>query len=179
MGVLGLIVAVTVAWATYAGLFFQTGQQWFESCWTAQNSKRSPTTATESVAWKQCEPVAEGSAYKAGFVFVGTSQITTPMQAVARACPSLWADVPIGGLHLLVVDIVEKAGGPDLVDRFIPPDRMIEEAFLSRWPNCPTVRAASGFPKIVKKGDRWDFEVPCKPCEAEKNASIGSKQGDD
>ena len=73
--------------------------------------------------------------------------------------------------HGLAVDLVEKTGGPTLIERFTPPDAMIERAFKSKWPNCPSEAKANGFPKIVLRGEVWEFESTCKPCEAEKEAA--------
>ena len=153
-------------------MFYQTGQQWFDSCWALGNAKRNPATPQEAVAWKQCEPVTERAVYEAGFVFGGDpeKEITPAAKAITAACPSNWIDMPIGGAFLLAVGLIEKQGGPRLVDRFMPPESIVAHAFKSRWPGCPSARAANGFPKIVLKGDTWDFESPCKPCAEEKAA---------
>lgn len=64
----------------------------------------------------------------------------------------------------LAVRLIVDIGGPTLIDKFTPPDAMIERAFLSRWPNCSSVAKANGFPKIVLLGGKWEFQSPCKPC---------------
>ncbi|WP_146014379.1 hypothetical protein [Paraburkholderia rhynchosiae] len=73
--------------------------------------------------------------------------------------------------------MIQKDGGPQWFDKFLPPDRMIVRTFNKRWPTCATTRAASGFPKLVQKGDSWDWAGPCKPCEAEKGGDGQIAQG--
>lgn len=171
-GFLFVVVLVVGAWMTHAGVFYQTGQQWFESCWTKTNQQRDPATPQEAVAWQQCEPLTMSAVYRAGFVFGGDPEreLTPAAKAVTAACPSNWTDMPIGGIHVLAVKLIEEQGGPRFEDRFLPPGKLVTHAFMSKWPQCPAVRVANGFPKIVNHGGTWDFEVPCKPCEEEAAA---------
>lgn len=152
------------------GILYQTGHQWFESCWTQINEKRAPATPEEAIAWKQCEPVAEKAIYEAGFIFGGSPEKaqTAASKAVLDACPSNWTDVPIGGIRYLAIRLVEEQGGTRLVDRFIPPEWLVAHVVQTKWPRCADTRAANGYPRIVKRGDTWDFETPCIPCEAER-----------
>lgn len=175
----GFVLVVLIAlgaWAAQTGVFYQTGQQWFDSCWARSNLKRDPTTPQEAIAWKQCEPVTETAVYEAGFIFGGDPQkeITPAARAIIAACPSNWSDIPIGGAFRLAVGLIEKQGGPRFVDRFIPPESLVTNAFKSQWPGCPNARVANGYPKIVRKSETWDFEVPCKPCAEEKAARASS-----
>ncbi|MFM0513623.1 hypothetical protein [Paraburkholderia sp. RL17-373-BIF-A] len=71
----------------------------------------------------------------------------------------------------MAIDLLQKDGGPQWLDKFMPPDQMIVRTFNKRWPNCSAVRAANGFPKIVQKpDDTFGWSGPCKPCEAGKAA---------
>jgi len=167
-----LIVAIAIGWMVYAGAFFQTGAQWFQSCWVEQNEERKPATPDESIAWSQCESVAQRAVFGSGFVTSGRSEhATTPeTKALANACPGSWSDVPIGGFKYLAVQFIEKTGGPMLIDKFTPPDAMIERVFKSKWPNCQATVKANNFPKIILRGETWEFESPCKPCETDAKA---------
>lgn len=178
MGVFALITALVIGWAVHAGIFFQTGNQWFQSCWVEQHEKRSPLTPEESIAWTRCEPVAQRAVFGSGFVPSGNPDyaVTPESKALSNACLSNYTDVPIGGMKYLAVGLIEKAGGPSLVERFTPPDAMIVRAFKSKWPNCQSVARANGFPKIVLRGEAWEFETTCKPCEAEKKAAEASQR---
>ena len=173
MGGFILVVLISLGvWLAQSGVFYQTGRLWFDSCWTLKNAKRDPLTPQEAIAWKQCEPVTEKAVYEAGFIFGGDpkKEITPAAKAITAACPSNWSDIPIGGAFFLPVQLIERQGGPRLVDRFMPPESLVAHAFKSKWPGCPAARVANGYPKIVRKGDAWDFESPCKPCAEEKSA---------
>ena len=174
MGVFALIGVIAFGWMIHAGVFFQTGSQWFQSCWNEKHEQRMPATPEESIAWAKCEPVVERAVFGAGFVPSGNPAYATTreLKAISNACPNNYSDIPLfGGMKRLAVDLVEKTGGPTLIERFTPPDAMIERAFKSKWPNCPSEAKANGFPKIVLRGEVWEFESTCKPCEAEKEAA--------
>ena len=175
---LSILIAVLTL-SAQAGAFYTTGKQWFESCWTLKNAKRSAATPDEAVAWKQCEPLAERAIYEAGFIFVGdrSEAITPAAKAVNAACPSSWSDVPISGINRLAIEMIEIEGGPKLMDRFLPAEFLIRRTFESKWPNCVTVRRAQGFPAVTKQGDEWKFKGTCRPCEAEASAQATSKPG--
>ncbi|PMS24535.1 hypothetical protein [Paraburkholderia rhynchosiae] len=51
-----LVIAAGVAYAGHSRWFYQTGQQWFDSCWSSINSKAPASSAAEAIAWVQCEP---------------------------------------------------------------------------------------------------------------------------
>lgn len=168
-----IVIAAAVAWGASKGWFYQTGQEWFDTCWASINTK-APTTAAEATAWAQCEPQTKKALFDAGYVFGGNPEhASTPeLKALEASCPSNWTDIPLSGVHVLAIDLLQKDGGPQWLDKFLPPGRMIVRTFDKRWPNCNTVRASNGFPKIVQKGDGFDWAAPCQPCEAEK-ASMG------
>jgi hypothetical protein len=170
-----ILLGLGAAYGSYNGWFYQTGQQWFDSCWSSIHSQGTAKTPAEAIAWQQCEPEAKGALFDAGYVFAGNPQYaaTPELKAVNTACPSNFTDIPMGGVNVLAVDLIQKDGGPGILDKLAPPDRMIVRAFNKRWPNCASTRAANGFPRLVRKGDDWDWSEPCKPCEAEKAAKGG------
>ncbi|KVT57850.1 hypothetical protein [Burkholderia ubonensis] len=170
-----VLIAGVVAWGLHAGWFYQTGQQWFDSCWASINSKNPPATAAEATAWMQCEPQTKKALFNAGYVFGGNPEyaVTPELKAVEAACPSNYSDIPMSGVQVMAIDLLTRDGGPRWLDKFMPPDQMIVRAFNKRWPNCSAARAANGFPTIVQKADgTFGWSGPCKPCEAE-NAAMG------
>lgn len=163
------LVAALVAlagWLVQEGAFYQTGNNWFEACWTKMNANRKPATPQESVAWNQCELKIDRTLYEAGYIFVRFSGETPASRAIGAACPSV-SNFPPMDLDYFVVREVEHLGGPLLSDRFFSAERMIRRVFAVRWPNCPAVREANGYPKLVMRGGAWEFESKCVPCEEE------------
>ena len=110
--------------------------------------------------------------FEAGYIFSGDPEyaVTPELKAVSRSCPSNFSNIPIGGVQLLALDMIEQDGGTTFVDRFMKPDSMIVRTFNKKWPNCSAARLANGFPKIVMNNGEWKFEAPCTPCEAEEKA---------
>ena len=155
------------AWVAQTGMIYQTGQQWYETCWTSIHAKREANTAQEAKAWRQCSPLAEESVFNAGYIFAGQPPITAPSKALADACPGSWSDLPLGGIHVLVVRLIEEQGGPTLIEGFQPAEQLIVRAFKTKWPKCPKARHDNGFPKLVRLGERWHFDGRCRPCAVE------------
>lgn len=153
--------------------FYQTGQQWFESCWSyTKSTDHTPKSPAEESAWQQCEPEIRRALFDAGYIFGGNPDyaVTPELKAVEAACPNGWSEIPMSGVNVMAIDLITRDGGPQFLDKFLPPDRMIVRTFNKRYPNCNAERAKNGFPKIVPKGDDFDWSEPSKPCEAEKAA---------
>lgn len=172
-----IVVGLLLGLLLQSGVPYQTGHQWYEDCWRAQHANgKEASSPSEAATWAQCQPVAERALFDAGWVFSGNPEyaVTPQLKAVTAACPSNYSDIPIAGIHYLVVPEIEKAGGADLLDRFLPPDPMIVRAMSVRWPHCAQVRFEQGIPKIVKKDGKWDFVTECWPCKAEQQAKDGT-----
>src|ERR1700730_16194194 len=125
--------------ALHAEWFYQTGQQWFDTCWAKTNSDgRTPSTPEEAISSSQCEESSKRALFNAGYTFSGNPEyaVTPELKMIIAACTSNYSDVPIGGIDFVAVSLVQSAGGPQLADRFMPPDKMILRAFNSKWPNC-------------------------------------------
>jgi len=76
-------------------------------------------------------------------------------------CPKTRTDIPTSGVHMLVAnDLIQKDGGPQWLDRCLPPGRMIVRTAERRWPNGNAVCAANGFPKFVQKEDGFGWAAP-------------------
>lgn len=167
-----LMLAAAISWAIHAGWFYQTGSQWFDACWRAKHSTSGPQTPDEAVSWGKCKYTTEKSLFDAGFVFAGNPAyaVTPELKAVVNACPSNYSDIPMSGPQFLAVDMAEEQGGPNILDKFLPASLLIVRAFKTKWPECPAVRLANGFPKIVEVRGSFQWAAPCKPCEAEQAA---------
>jgi len=168
-----LLCGFVAAFAADQGMFYTTGKQWFDSCWTAQHSKRQAASPEEAVSWGKCEKTAAFAVFEAGFMFADDpgQSITGPARAVAAACPSSWSDLPIGGIAVLGVNLVEQDGGPSFLDRFTPASRLIGRAYRKKWPGCPAARLANHFPRLVPKpGGEFGWDGPCQPCVVEERA---------
>lgn len=167
-----LIVAGALAWAAHSGIFYQTGKEWFDTCWTAQHSKDGPKTPEEAAAWGKCNFTTNKSLFDAGFAYSGNPEyaVTPQLKAMVKACPSNYSDIPLDGIDRLAVRMVEQHGGATFVDGFLPASSLIVKTFETRWPDCPAVRSANGFPKLVEKDGDFGWETPCQPCQAEQAA---------
>jgi hypothetical protein len=168
------VILIAGGAALYAGLFYQTGQQWFDACWAKANANgQSAKSPEEAIAWAQCEETTNRALFNAGYTFSGNPEyaVTPALKLIVASCPSNFNDIPIGGVDLLAVSLVQSGGGPRLADRFLPPDHMILRAFNAKWPTCIDARDRTGIPKIVKQQNgEWAFASRCEPCEAEKKA---------
>ncbi|MFM0513622.1 hypothetical protein [Paraburkholderia sp. RL17-373-BIF-A] len=99
-GGLVVIVLAIAVWGLNAGWFYQTGQQWFDTCWQSINSKNPPATSAESTAWEQCGPRIQKALYDAGYVFGGNPEyaVTPELKAVDAACPNSFTEIPMSGV---------------------------------------------------------------------------------
>lgn len=174
---LWIIGAAVLAALAYNGIFYQTGKQWYDTCWSAKHSKDGPKSADEAAAWGKCEYVARKALFDKGFIFSGNpdNAVTPALKEVVESCPSNYSDIPLSGVDTLAIDLIEQQGGASFWDKFLPANNLINHVFLAKWPNCPVTRSKWGFPKIVEKNGSFDWESECKPCEAERNAAAGNK----
>jgi hypothetical protein len=157
----------------YAGVFYQTGAQFYDTCWKkAHANGREPDTPAQAAQWSACEETADAALFNAGFVFSGNREyaVTPLLKALVAACPSNYSDIPMVGTWDLAVKLIQDTGGPTLKDRFAPASSTIVRVFKSKWPNCVTTAAQNGIPKFVKRDGRWVLSGPCLPCEAEEQA---------
>lgn len=160
-------------WAVHAGLFYQTGYQWYESCWNKRKaaidqktvSDPKASTPQEGAAWARCELLAEEVTYNLGFVFTGLGWGDRDVVELHKACPSSWSDVPGGGWYMKLVKLMEKQGGPPIWSQFVQAQSVIEHTLKSRWPTCNEVRIKQGYPRIVQIEGEWTWESRCRPCE--------------
>jgi hypothetical protein len=165
---LGVVVAISST-----GLFYTTGWRWYDSCWRRIHSAKSePESPEQAIAWSKCDAIADSALYGVGYIAAGNPQfaVSPQLKAIQAACPNAYKEIAVGGWWINAIELIAGNGGPQLIDRFRPAGGMIIEAFRNRWPKCAEVRAAMDFPKMVRKQATWDWETPCKPCEAEDNA---------
>jgi hypothetical protein len=59
-------------------------------------------------------------------------------KALVGYCPDRYADVPLflDNLYISVVEWIEKASGPSLIDHFAPAEWLVGRAVRARWPRC-------------------------------------------
>lgn len=62
----------------------------------------------------------------------------------SAVCPTLW-NSPIAGPFVRAVKLIERKGGPNFLERWLPANSMLKDAFLSKYPNCQAERARLGF----------------------------------
>ena len=153
-----------------SNIFYQTGQDWFETCWKVRNTKDlKPENASEAVKWAKCRSSAENAVYSAGFVTVGSAPAELPdkIKAVFETCPNEWFGVAdLDGLDGRALQHLERSGGPSVMDGLLPASSMISRVYRTLYPNCVEKREAAGFPKMTKKPNgNWDFESDCEPCK--------------
>lgn len=171
-GILGFAVgigflAVTVgAPLGYFGVFGQTGADYFKQCWErsaapnrlAGAREPQPTTAGQAVAWAKCEPTAQRVVYGAGLVFASFEAA----EGLYRACPPSWAHFSLADS---TVQLAVKAGGPSILDHFMPAGGMIERLWTDKWPHCSAARERLGFPRVIEVSpDNFAWERACPRC---------------
>ena len=163
-------------WTLSEGYFYQTGSNWFSECWersraaSEQKNFEDPraSNSSQAIAWAQCEAKSYEVTYDIGFVFAGKPKNQNDLAGyeLEIACPSTWNDVPFFlGLNYKLVDLIKKNGGPSFFHHFLPAGYLIRETLLARWPHCSSMRETQGYPKIVKKGEAWDWAHPCDVCK--------------
>jgi hypothetical protein len=147
-----LVIGISAAGvAAYNGMFYVTGSQYYEGCWQ-RRAKENTVKGIESFSynaeadnpsqaalWASCTPIMAESMDKAGFVLGSSApEASADAKALASVCPDAYSQLP--GLpdrwYRAVVDVIEKNGGPKLVDRVAPASWSIERSMKARWPRC-------------------------------------------
>jgi hypothetical protein len=159
--VLLILLVAVAAWAAREGFFYTTGSQFYEGCWQRQVEEKKAALGDaqargpkEAALWASCTPLVAQAMDDVGFV-LGSSAENAPADAKALAadCPDRYKDLPVfmDRLYTRVVEIIEKTGGPALIDQFTPADWLIKRAVNQRWPNC-TKAARPYLEKARKNG---------------------------
>jgi hypothetical protein len=167
-----LVIPIGLA-LCYSGAFYQTGAEFYGTCWKkAHANGREADSPEQAAQWAACEETANAALYNAGFIYAGNPEysVTPQLKAVEAACPSSYSDLPIGGAWILVVQMTQDAGGPTFLDRISPASSTIVRMFQAKWPNCATTAEQNGFPKVVNRNGVWVFGAPCLPCKAQTEA---------
>lgn len=170
-----LLAILAAAALAYSGVFYDTGQQYDETCWAKKaKANEKPldleepkaSSPSQAIMWAKCEVETQRAVYRGGLIFAGRAD-DSDREAVAlvKACPSSWSDVPMGGAYYLTVDLIEQQGGPRLADRFLPARRMIERVWKTRWPRCDSERRRQGYPQIVESSQgNFQWARSCPKC---------------
>lgn len=186
-GLFGVFVFVAcvvsaVGYLAHSGTFFITGAQWYEACWEQSRASAgftipvAPDPQTD-IVWASCEPTAWRGVAAAGVMFAPRAfdELDTVAIALDAACPSVWSDLPVGGVYFLAVNVVRDQGGPSLLDGFLPAVALVARTFEAEWPECDAERQRQGFPRLEVRSDgSLGLAGPCPVCEArEARARLG------
>lgn len=180
---LGLFIAGCLIWATAHGAFYVTGHQWYEACWekaAATHGFDQPKApdANKAILWENCETTAQRALYQSGMLVAGqyANAPIQQVQLVENACPRSFNDVPMGGIFFLAVELVQKSGGPHLLDRVMPAEHLLSRVYVERWPTCSHARRQAGYPKLIEVSrGRFEWDGPCEVCELERKAMEATK----
>ena len=149
--------------AAAEGALYVTGSQYYEGCW----QRRAKEKATESnfkdveadnpsqaALWASCTRIVAETMDKIGFA-IGSSRADAIAEAkvLAASCPDRYTEIPvlIDRLYIVVIDAIEKLGGPSTVESYAPASWVIERALKARWPKC--IDAARPYIAKAKAGN--------------------------
>lgn len=142
-----LLLAAGAGAAAYNGVFYVTGSQFYEACWERRAKEKAvggfneaqADNPSQAVLWASCTPIVAETMDKAGYV-LGSSAANAPedAKALAGSCPDRQTEIPLvlSYLYIVVVDAIEKTGGPSLIDHVAPAGWLVERALKARWPRC-------------------------------------------
>ena len=163
MYVLIILFAGIAAWAAQAGVFYQTGSHWFEACWNKQRASREvpqplASNFQEAIAWEKCEPAARAAIYNEGIQFLYTRNTIISINdalILDKHCPSAWSISEVGW-YANIVFLLEKRGGPNLFETFLPAGFMLGNVISEAWPNCRTATENLGY-SMTRQKNAWKF----------------------
>ena len=133
--------------AAAQGAFYVTGSQFYEACWQRHAKEKKEggfkdveaDNPSQAALWARCTPLVAETMDKIGFA-IGDSRPNASAEARALApdCPNAFTELPlaIDRLYFLVIEAIEKLGGPTTVEGFAPAGWVIERALKARWPRC-------------------------------------------
>jgi hypothetical protein len=142
-----LLLIVGAGSGAYYGVFYVTGSRFYENCWERRAKEKLVGGFNEAQAgnpyqaalWSSCTPIVAQAMDNAGFT-LGSSAANAPAEAkaLASSCPNRETEIPLymDRLYIVVIEVIEKNGGPLLVDRVAPAEWLIERALKARWPRC-------------------------------------------
>jgi len=126
---------------------YVTGSQFYEACWQRRAKEKKEggfkdveaDTPSQAALWARCTPLVAETMDKIGFT-IGDSRpnASADARALADFCPNAFTELPIviDRLYILVIDAIEKLGGPSTVESMAPAGWVIERALKARWPRC-------------------------------------------
>jgi hypothetical protein len=132
----------------YRGVFYVTGSQYYEACWERRAKENKiggffkeaeADNPSQAVLWASCTPIMLESMENAKFG-LGSSNPNAPadIKALASVCPDTHDEMPLipSFWYIVIVDAIEKNGGPSLIDRVAPAGWLVQRAAKARWPGC-------------------------------------------
>jgi len=162
-----LLVGIGAGAGAYSGMFYVTGSQFYEPCRQRQAKEKidggfkdaEADNPSQAALWGSCTPIMTESMGNAGFAIGSSSpEATEDAKTLASACPDAFTEMPVFPKfwYTVAVDVIEKNGGPSLIDRVAPAGWLIERAMKARWPRC--VEAAR--PYIAKARNGTQSNAP-------------------
>ena len=147
LAVLLLIGIGSAGVAAYRGVFYVTGSQFYDACWERRVKEKKSEAVKEVEAnnpsqaalWASCSPVVLDTKDNAGFALGSSApNATADEKVLASVCPDVHTEMPmlLDNWYALVVEEVEKTGGPSLIDRVAPAEWLVERGARARWPRC-------------------------------------------
>jgi hypothetical protein len=136
------IGAIGAGVATYNGVFYVTGSQYYNGCWerrAKEDKNAKADNPSQPALWAGCTYIMLGSMDDAGFIIASSAdEADADAKALASVCPDAYKDFPPSpeDWYRVAVDAIEKTGGPTLIDRVAPAGWLIERAMKARWPRC-------------------------------------------
>jgi hypothetical protein len=118
------------------------------------------------VLWSNCETIARRALFGIGMIFAWSARDSDGRDdadavALKQVCPgdSL--------LYPTVLEEVQSAGGPTIMDKVTPAEWMIGRVLSVSWPVCDAKRRELGYPQVVEiQPGEFDWGQPCAPCMA-------------
>ena len=169
------IAGVAVLWALQSGVFYQTGTQWFHSCWAKMEAtpnlfrEAHPANEIQAVDWAACDLKAGQAIYRVGLIvtWFPDGAPNSDAKELQTACPDGFREIPFGGPYVLAMQLIEESGGPSLIDRVLPADHLLERTWLKHWPQCVAVRQRQGYPRVEMNETvrMWGWADPCDICD--------------
>jgi hypothetical protein len=67
-----LLISAGLLWLCHSGSLYQTGAQYYQTCWDYEHPKQEGLASADQAAqWATCKETAQAASYGAGFVFSG------------------------------------------------------------------------------------------------------------
>ena len=161
-----------------SGYLYTNGKTYYETCYEYKVeqeksawSEPKTTDPYKAAAWKNCELISRQAIFDKGIILSELGKYRDDI-ILASACPSYLEDMPIAGTYIFTVKLIENAGGPTLLQKYLPASMMISDLYERRWPNCISTRKRLGYSRMTAMSDgSYEFLEKCDDCSDPKTAT--------